>query len=401
MKSSLKRSALFLSLLIGVPLTSCTATRNLSTTTQPPSISPSLSPSQAPSQPAPQQTGSTTALQNDLSAVTPVVEQVGPAVVRINSTRTVRESVNDFGIDQFFGRQRAPREQVQRGTGSGFITSADGQIITNAHVVEGADTVTVVLKDGRRYPGKVLGADSLSDVAVVRIEANNLPTVRLGNSDQLVPGQLAIAIGNPLGLSNTVTQGIISATERSTSDIGIPDKRINFIQTDAAINPGNSGGPLLNGAGEVIGVNTAIIQGAQGLGFAIPINTVQKVAQQLASTGRVEYPYIGVQMTELSPELQSQINQSDLGFQVRQTEGVVVLKVLPNSPAAQAKMRPGDVVTNVNGTAIQSAGQIQQQVDATGINNPMQVTVNRNGQTQQLTIKPAALPEQNAAQNGG
>lgn len=402
MKSSLKRSALFLSLLIGVPLTSCAATRDLSTTQQPSQQQPSISPSPSQTQPTPsQQAVSTTNTRYDLSAVTPVVEQVGPAVVRINSTRTVRESVNEFGIDQFFGRQRSPREQIQRGTGSGFITSADGQVITNAHVVEGADAVTVVLKDGRRFPGRVLGADPLSDVAVVRIEATDLPTVRLGNSDQLVPGQLAIAIGNPLGLSNTVTQGIISATDRSTSDIGIPDKRINFIQTDAAINPGNSGGPLLNGAGEVIGVNTAIIQGAQGLGFAIPINTVQKVAQQLAATGQVEYPYIGVQMTELSPELRSQINQSNLGFQVTQNEGVVVLKVLPNSPAAQAKVRPGDVITNINGTAIETAGQIQQQVDATGINKPMQVTVNRNGQTQQLTIRPEALPEQNVAQNGG
>ncbi|MBW4421244.1 MAG: trypsin-like peptidase domain-containing protein [Myxacorys californica WJT36-NPBG1] len=401
MKSSLKRPALFLSLLIGLPIASCAAIRDLSTSQQQPSQQqPNISPSQP--QPTPsQQVVATTASRYDLSAVTPVVEQVGPAVVRINSTRTVRESVDRFGIDQFLGRQRSPREEVQRGTGSGFITSADGQIITNAHVVEGADTVTVVLKDGRRFPGKVLGADPLSDIAVVRIEATDLPTVRLGNSDQLVPGQLAIAIGNPLGLSNTVTQGIISATDRSTSDIGIPDKRINFIQTDAAINPGNSGGPLLNGAGEVVGVNTAIIQGAQGLGFAIPINTVQKVAQQLATTGRVEYPYIGVQMTELSPELQSQINQSNLGFQVTQTEGVVVLKVLPNSPAAQAQLRPGDVITNINGTAIETAGQIQQQVDATGINKPMRVTVNRNGQTQELTIRPEALPEQNLAQRGG
>ncbi|MBW4541099.1 MAG: trypsin-like peptidase domain-containing protein [Myxacorys chilensis ATA2-1-KO14] len=402
MKSSLKRSVLFLSLLIGLPITSCAGIRDLSTVQQQPSVSPSPGQTQPTPTPTPsQQAVSTTSLQNDLSAVTPVVEQVGPAVVRINSTRTVRESVDQFGIDQFLGRQRSPRQEVQRGTGSGFITSADGQIITNAHVVEGADRVTVVLKDGRRFPGKVLGADPLSDVAVVRIEATDLPTVRLGNSDQLVPGQLAIAIGNPLGLSNTVTQGIISATDRSTSDIGIPDKRINFIQTDAAINPGNSGGPLLNGAGEVIGVNTAIIQGAQGLGFAIPINTVQKVAQQLATTGRVEYPYIGVQMTELSPELQSQINQSNLGFQVTQTEGVVVLKVLPNSPAAQAKLRPGDVITNINRTAIETGGQIQQQVDATGINKPMSVTVNRNGQTQQLTIRPEALPEQNLAQRGG
>ncbi|NDJ16334.1 HhoA/HhoB/HtrA family serine endopeptidase [Myxacorys almedinensis] len=394
MKPSFKPSVLFLSFLIGTPLTSCAAIGDLNRVQEPPQATPTQQP--ALPQGIPSQTPTTAAIPNNLSAVMPVVEQVGPAVVRINSTRTVRESVNEFDIDQFFGRRRPRQEQIQRGTGSGFITSANGQVITNAHVVEGADNVTVILRDGRRYPGKVLGADPLSDVAVIQIDATNLPIVRLGNSDQLVPGQLAIAIGNPLGLSNTVTQGIISATERSTSDIGIPDKRINFIQTDAAINPGNSGGPLLNGAGEVIGVNTAIIQGAQGLGFAIPINTVQKIAQQLATTGRVEYPYIGVQMTELTPELRSQINQSNLGFQVKQTEGIVVLKVLPNSPAAQAGLRPGDVIASVNGAAIENTKQVQQQVDATGINNSMQITVNRNGQTQQLTIRPQALPEQNA-----
>jgi S1-C subfamily serine protease len=382
MMPTMKTFALLSCLLVVAGISSCNPVRDSSNAQQP--TSP------APSQPS--------ALRDDISAIAPVVERVGSAIVQINSTRTVQESVNDFGLDEFFGRRLPPQERIQRGTGSGFITSADGQVITNAHVVADADNVTVVLKDGRRYPGRVLGTDPLSDVAVIDIDANNLPTVQLGNSDALVPGQLAIAIGNPLGLSNTVTQGIISATERSTAEIGIPDKRINFIQTDAAINPGNSGGPLMNSAGEVVGVNTAIIQGAQGLGFAIPINTVKQVSQQLVTQGRVEYPYIGVQMAQLTPELRSQINQSNLGFQVTQDQGIVILKVLPNTPAARAGLRPGDVIVQVNGNAVENVGQIQQQVNKTGINNTMQITVNRNGNPQQLAVRPEALPAQQLGQ---
>lgn len=312
--------------------------------------------------------------------------------MQINTSRTVRESVEGFGLDEFRGNRIPRQEQVQRGTGSGFITTVDGQVITNAHVVADADTVTVVLKDGRNYPGRVVGSDSISDLAVVKIDANNLPTIPLGDSDALVPGQLAIAIGNPLGLSNTVTQGIISATERSVAEIGIPDKRVAFLQTDAAINPGNSGGPLLNAAGQVIGVNTAIIQGAQGIGFAIPINTVKTVSGQLATKGRVDYPYIGIQMAALTPQLRAQIERSNLGFQVTQDKGIIVLKVLPNTPAARAGLRAGDVIVSVNGNAVENVNQVQQQVDATGIGKPMQITVSRNGNAQQLAVRPEALP---------
>ncbi len=185
----------------------------------------------------------------DPNFITGVVERVGPAVVRINSSRTVKtqipDELNDPFFRRFFGSQlpTQPEQRVQRGTGSGFIIGADGRILTNAHVVDGADTVTVILKDGRSFKGKVVGKDELTDVAVVKIEANNLPTVTVGNSDQLQPGQWAIAIGNPLGLDNTVTTGIISATGRTSNQIGAADKRVEFIQTDAAINPGNSGGP--------------------------------------------------------------------------------------------------------------------------------------------------------------
>jgi len=247
--------------------------------------------------------------------VASVVQEVGPAVVRINASREVNgggdfsEFANDPVFRRFFGSQIPERgeKQVQRGTGSGFIISNDGKIITNAHVVEGADKVTVTLKDGRTIDGKVLGSDPLTDVAVVQVETSNLPTVKLGNSDSLQVGEWAIAIGNPLGLDNTVTTGIISAKERNGSQIGASDKRVDFLQTDAAINPGNSGGPLLNARGEVIGVNTAIIQNAQGLGFAIPIKTAQRIAEQLIATGKVEHPYLGVQMVQLTPEVKEQL----------------------------------------------------------------------------------------------
>ncbi|MBW4417796.1 MAG: trypsin-like peptidase domain-containing protein [Myxacorys californica WJT36-NPBG1] len=203
--------------------------------------------------------------QTDDNFISAAVEKTGAAVVRINSSRS---------------RSSNLRQGSVQGTGSGFITRSDGLVMTNAHVVEGADRVTVTLKDGREFTGQVLGADRRTDVAIVKIGATNLPTVSLGNSDQAKPGEWAIAIGNPLGLDNTVTVGIISATDRSGSAIGA-NRRVNYIQTDAAINPGNSGGPLLNQRGQVVGINTAILRGAQGLGFAIPINRAQEVAAQL------------------------------------------------------------------------------------------------------------------------
>lgn len=331
---------------------------------------------------------------NNPNFIAEVVESVGPAVVRIDATRTV-ETPAAFNplIERFFGGEFLPPEQrVQQGTGSGFIISEAGHILTNAHVVEDADSVTVVLKDGRSFEGEVLGADPVTDVAVVKVEADALPTVELGDSKALVPGQWAIAIGNPLGLNNTVTQGIISATGRRGSDIGIQDKRLDFIQTDAAINPGNSGGPLLNAKGEVIGVNTAIIQGAQGLGFAIPIDKAERIAEQLIETGRVEHPYLGVRLVELTPEIREQINQSELEFEVNQDQGVLIVTVAPDSPAARAGLRAGDIITQVNDAAIETAAQVQDQVEATPLGETLQITVNRNGLTQRLAVKPEQLP---------
>jgi S1-C subfamily serine protease len=307
----------------------------------------------------------------------------------------VEQPLGDFGFDPFFGgRRERSQERVQRGTGSGFIVSSDGRILTNAHVVEGADAVTVLLKDGRRLKGEVLGADPTTDVAVVKIAANNLPAVKIGDSNNLLPGQAAIAIGNPLGLDNTVTQGIISATGRSGADFGNSASRVDFIQTDTAINPGNSGGPLINSSGEVIGINTAIIQGASGIGFAVPIATAQRVAEQIVTKGKVEHPYLGIQMGELTPELREQINQTNTGVKVNQDEGVIIVAIQPNSPAASGGLRPGDIIQSINGTAVQTTRQVQQQVENTEIGNTLQITVNRNGQSQSLSVKPAPLPSQ-------
>ncbi|WP_081980590.1 HhoA/HhoB/HtrA family serine endopeptidase [Neosynechococcus sphagnicola] len=327
------------------------------------------------------------------------VEKVGPAVVRIDASRTVKTQVpsmfNDPFFRQFFGDEfpSPPSSRVERGTGSGFIIEGNGLILTNAHVVAGADAVTVTLKDGRNFEGKVLGVDPITDVAVVRIQAQGLPTVALGNSDQLRPGEWAIAIGNPLGLDNTVTAGIISATGRSSSQVGEPDKRINFIQTDAAINPGNSGGPLLNQQGEVVGMNTAIIGGAQGLGFAIPINTARQIADQLVAKGRVDHPFLGIQMTALSPNLKEQINSNpNSGITVQEDQGILIMRVAQNSPAARSGLRAGDVIIKINGRSVTKSEEVQQAVEKSAVGGSLTMEVRRNGQAVSLEVKPGAFP---------
>jgi S1-C subfamily serine protease len=295
---------------------------------------------------------------------------------------------------QFFGEgQPQQEEQVERGTGSGFILSSDGQLLTNAHVVDGADVVRVTLKDGRKFDGKVLGADPLTDVAVVKIDAQDLPAVQLGNSENLVAGQWAIAIGNPLGLDNTVTVGIISATGRSSSEVGIPDKRVRFLQTDAAINPGNSGGPLLNDRGEVIGVNTAIRANAQGLGFAIPIETAKRIADQLFASGRAEHPYLGIKMVELNPELREEINQQAKGnFKITQDKGVLILGVQEGSPAQKAGVRAGDIIQSIDSIEIQKTDEVQERVEASAVGAVLELEVNRNGVSRRLEARLGAFP---------
>lgn len=335
----------------------------------------------------------------DTNFITDVVDRVGPAVVRIDASRTVTSKVPDAFNDPFFRRffgsngLEEPQQRVEKGTGSGFLIDASGQILTNAHVVEGADIVMVTLKDGRKLQGKVLGADRVTDVAVVKIEGSNLPVVTIGNSDNLKPGEWAIAIGNPLGLDNTVTSGIISATGRSSNQIGVPDKRVEFIQTDAAINPGNSGGPLLNAKGEAIGINTAIIQGAQGLGFSIPINTAQRIANQLIAKGKVDHAYLGIQMVTLTPELQKEVNSNpNSGLNIDRDRGVLIVKVVGNSPAARAGIRAGDIILKIDGKEITDAAAVQQLVEKSGVGNNLALELSRNGRNLSLNLKPGAFP---------
>nr|WP_237741519.1 HhoA/HhoB/HtrA family serine endopeptidase [Anabaena sp. PCC 7108] len=335
----------------------------------------------------------------DPNFIVKVVQNVGGAVVRIDSTRTITSQAPEAFGDPFFPffSDRVPqtRKRVERGSGSGFIINSSGQILTNAHVVDGTDRVTVTLKDGRTFNGNVLGEDPVTDVAMIQIDANNLPTLALGNSDILQPGEPVIAIGNPLGLNNTVTSGIISATGRSGSEIGVSDKRVDYLQTDAAINPGNSGGPLLNARGEVIGMNTAIIQGAQGLGFAIPINTVQKISQQLVTKGRAEHPYLGVEMVTLTPEIKERITRR-FGARVKiPDQGILLSRIVANSPAAVGGLKPGDVIKSINNQPVNKVEEVQKLVENSTIGDSLQIQIERNGQPTQVTVKPAPLPIRN------
>jgi Do/DeqQ family serine protease len=335
------------------------------------------------------------------SFVTAAVNRVGPAVVRIDTERTITRRIDPMFEDPFFRRffgdslpQQLPSEQL-RGLGSGFIIDKSGLVLTNAHVVDKADRVTVRLKDGRNFEGKVQGIDEVTDLAVVKINAgNNLPVAPLGSSSNVQVGDWAIAVGNPLGFDNTVTLGIVSTLKRSSAQVGITDKRLDFIQTDAAINPGNSGGPLLNGNGEVIGINTAIRADAMGIGFAIPIDKAKAIASQLQNGGKVAHPYLGVQMLTLTPQLAKQNNSDpNTPIQIPEVNGVLVMRVVPNSPAASAGIRRGDVIVQIDGEPITSAEQLQNIVEDTRIGQVLQVKVQRGNQTQQLSIRTAELKD--------
>ncbi|OBQ39150.1 MAG: serine protease [Anabaena sp. CRKS33] len=335
------------------------------------------------------------------SFVTTAVNRVGQAVVRIDTERTITRRNDPFMEDPFFRRffgdsfpQQSPTEQL-RGLGSGFIIDKSGVILTNAHVVDKADKVTVRLKDGRTFEGKVRGIDEVTDLAVVKINAgNDLPVAPLGSSRNVQVGDWAIAVGNPLGFDNTVTLGIVSTLKRSSAQVGISDKRLDFIQTDAAINPGNSGGPLLNGLGEVIGINTAIRADAMGIGFAIPIDKAKAIATQLQRNGKVAHPYLGVQMVTLTPELAKQ-NNSDPNsmFTIPEVKGVLVLRVVPNSPAAISGIRRGDVIVQIDNKAITSAEQLQSIVEDSTLGQALQIRVQRGNQTQTLSVRTAELKD--------
>lgn len=333
------------------------------------------------------------------SFVTAAVNRVGAAVVRLDTERTVTRRLDPFFDDPFFQRffgedmfPQMPQERRLRGQGSGFIIDSSGIIITNAHVVNRADRVTVILKDGRQFEGKVQGADEVTDLAVVKIDGKDLPVASLGDSSQVQVGDWAIAVGNPLGLDNTVTLGIISTLQRSSSEVGIPDKRIDFIQTDAAINPGNSGGPLLNERGQVIGINTAIRADAMGIGFAIPINKAKAISSKLVRGEKVTHPFIGIRMTTLTPQLAQENNKNpNASFMVPEVNGVLVMQIVPDSPAAAAGIRRGDVVTEINGQAITTAEQLQRMVENSGVDQVLQLKVLRGNQTKTLSVRTGEL----------
>jgi S1-C subfamily serine protease len=335
------------------------------------------------------------------SFVAAAVARTGDAVVRIDTetlvTRRADPLFDDPFFRDFFGGSFAPPSELERkivGQGSGFIIDHSGVILTNAHVVDNANKVTVTLKDGRIFKGEVKGVDEITDLAVVKINAqgSELPIAPLGDSSTVQVGDWAIAVGNPVGLDNTVTLGIISTLGRSAAKAGIPDKRVEFIQTDAAINPGNSGGPLLNAQGEVIGINTAIRADAMGIGFAIPINQAKSLQALLASGKKVPHPYIGVQMVNLTPDLARQNNRDPNSlFMIAEVEGILVVRVMPDSPAERAGIRRGDVIVAVNNQPIQDGSKLQSLVDRAGLNQVLKLKIQRSDRSLELTVQTAQM----------
>ena len=285
-----------------------------------------------------------------------------------------------FGFDPFGNRGAHPPSNVPtHGQGSGFIISSDGLVLTNAHVVKDADQVTVKLHDHREFKAKVLGVDPTSDIAVLRIDAHGLPTVRLGNSDELNVGDYVLAIGAPFGLEETATAGIVSAKGRSLPG----DGAVPFIQTDAAVNPGNSGGPLFDASGAVVGINSQIYSnsgGYQGVAFAIPINLAEQVESQIVKNGKVEHGRLGVEVQTLDQSLAD-------SFRLSSPTGALVAKVVPDSAGARAGLKPGDVILKFNGATIADAGQLSARVSMATPGETATLEVLRDGKSLTLTTK--------------
>jgi len=336
---------------------------------------------------------------------TELVEQVGPAVVNIRTVERARPGAGGSGPDEqmleFFRRfgiplppnaPRQPRpdrgeEEVPRGVGSGFIVSTDGFVMTNAHVVEGADEVIVTLTDKREFKARIVGSDRRTDVAVVKIEASGLPSVRLGDASRVRVGEWVMAIGSPFGLENTVTAGIVSAKQRDTGDY------LPFIQTDVAINPGNSGGPLINMRGEVIGINSQIYSrsgGFQGISFAIPIDEAVRVADQLRATGRVTRGRIGVQIDQVNKEVAEAIG---LG----RPQGALVRGVEAGAPADKAGIEAGDIILKFDGRAIEKSSDLPRLVGNTKPGSRASVTVFRRGAQRDVVVTVAELEADRSA----
>ena len=333
------------------------------------------------------------------SAFVSVAEHVKPAVVHISPVQVAKRrrapivpgpfaddpAYKDF-FDQFLGpRGPGQREEFQLpGLGSGVIFDSRGYVLTNNHVVRGADGVLLRLASKREYRGRIIGADVTTDLAVIQFEPDGaVPVATLGNSDTLRVGEWAIAIGNPFGLDNTVTVGVVSATGRA--DVGIATYE-NFIQTDASINPGNSGGPLVNLRGEVIGINTAIVATGQGIGFAIPANMVKRITGQLMDRGKVTRGWIGIAMEPLTNELAQSLG-------LREARGAVVARVYSNGPAAAAGIEKNDVVVSFEGTAVEDYRQLQRLSADAEVGKTVKLEIVRNRERRTVQLRVAEAPD--------
>ena len=306
-----------------------------------------------------------------------VSKKVTPSVVNI-STVSRKKFIQPFFeanpfFEDFFG---SPQTRQSKSLGSGFLISKDGYIVTNDHVVRDAESIQVKLSNDKMYDAKVVGGDQKTDIAVIKIDAADLPTAVLGDSDKLEVGQWAIAIGNPFGLDRTMTVGVISATGRSNMGIETYE---NFIQTDASINPGNSGGPLLNVYGEVVGINTAIVASGQGIGFAIPVNMAKPIFTQLIAKGSVSRGYIGVTIQPVTEELAK-------SFGLKEAKGALVNDVIKGSPADKAGVQQGDVIIGLNGREVKDPSHLQRLVAEAGIGKGVKISLFRDGKTLELSI---------------
>lgn len=343
---------------------------------------------------SPSETGKPIPLTNE--TVVKLVERLKPSVVNISVTQTVKGGGVPQGFQapfgdedfwkKFFGNQE-PKEFKKKGLGSGFVISKDGYIVTNNHVIQKANDITVILNDKKQHPAKVIGADPKTDIALIKIEADELlPAVPLGDSDRLREGEAVIAIGNPFGLSETVTAGIVSAKGRVIGAGPYDD----FIQTDASINPGNSGGPLLNYYGEVVGINTAIISSGQGIGFAVPINMAKDILLQLKDKGKVTRGWLGVSIQEITPEIAK-------SFGLKEAAGALVSDVLPDGPAEKAGFKRGDVITELNGKAIKDYHDLPRMVAAVPPGEKATFKVLRDGKEEMITAVIEEMKEGEAA----
>jgi serine protease Do len=331
----------------------------------------------------------------------PIVKKTGPSVVSITSTSIRKAGDDGDSLSQLFRgfpgfevpdnpQPRMPRKQ--QAAGSGVIMTSDGYILTNHHVVDSATKVHVVLADKREFDAKVVGTDSDADIAVIKVDATGLPAVTIGDSSRVEVGDVALAIGNPFGLGQTVTMGIISALGRT--GLGI-ERYENFIQTDAAVNPGNSGGALVNTRGELIGINTAILSesgGNQGIGFAIPSNSARSLMNQIKDHGQVTRGYIGIVPQDLTPQLAS-------SFGLKDTKGALVSFVEDNSPAAIGGVQRDDVIREVNGKAINDEGELRNKIADIEPGTTLSLKVLRNGAEKSLSVKVAARPVESAAKS--